>query len=172
MYVSDLKREFYDVILGKVGRVLFQEDKKWNLIFSIFLRQRVLIFVNFDVDAICSCRILQYLLLCDTVSYSIIPVQNLNELVAAYKESCEQVKHFPMKLVVFLSPYVCILFMQTNHIILINCGGTVDIVQTLEPTEEKIFYIADSHRPYDVCNIYNDGQVIFPSVFNQIYKLH
>jgi len=115
MYVSDLKREFYDVILGK----------------------RVLIFVNFDVDAICSCRILQYLLLCDTVSYSIIPVQNLNELVAAYKESCE----------------------QTNHIILINCGGTVDIVQTLEPTEEKIFYIADSHRPYDVCNIYNDGQV-------------
>jgi cell division control protein 45 len=35
----------------------------------------------------------------------------------------------------------------------------LDIVETLEPSEEKIFYIADSHRPYDVCNIYNDGQV-------------
>jgi len=73
MYVSDLKREFYDVILGK----------------------RVLILVNFDVDAICSCRILQYLLLCDTVSYSIIPVQNQSELVSAYKESCEQVTLCP-----------------------------------------------------------------------------
>lgn len=48
---------------------------------------------------------------------------------------------------------------QSNHIILINCGGTVDIVETLEPSEEKVFFIADSHRPYDVCNIYNDGQV-------------
>jgi len=115
MYVSDLKREFYDVILGK----------------------RVLILVNFDVDAICSCRILQYLLLCDTVSYSIIPVQNQSELVSAYKESCE----------------------QTDHVILINCGGTIDLVQTLEPTEEKVFYVADSHRPYDVCNIFNDGQI-------------
>ncbi|KAI9559146.1 hypothetical protein GHT06_015935 [Daphnia sinensis] len=115
MYVSDLKREFYDVILGK----------------------RVLIFVNFDVDAIASCRILQYLLLCDSISYSIIPVQNQNDLISAYKESCE----------------------QSNHIILINCGGTLDIVEHLEPTEEKVFFIADSHRPYDVCNIYNDGQV-------------
>ena len=35
----------------------------------------------------------------------------------------------------------------------------MDIVDTLEPSEEKVFYIADSHRPYDVCNIYNDGQV-------------
>jgi len=44
-------------------------------------------------------------------------------------------------------------------VILINCGGTIDLVQTLEPTEEKVFYVADSHRPYDVCNIFNDGQI-------------
>lgn len=43
--------------------------------------------------------------------------------------------------------------------ILINCGGTFDLVETLEPSEEKIFFVADSHRPYDVCNIFNDGQV-------------
>lgn len=35
----------------------------------------------------------------------------------------------------------------------------MDVVETLEPTEDKVFFIADSHRPYDVCNIYNDGQV-------------
>nr|CAG4643303.1 EOG090X08GG [Ilyocryptus agilis] len=115
MYVNDLKREFYDVLLGK----------------------RVLIFVNFDVDAICSCRILQYLLLCDTVSYSIIPVRSLEELVLAYKENCE----------------------QADHVIFVNCGGTVDLVEALEPAAEKVFFVADSHRPYDVCNIYNDGQV-------------
>nr|CAH0109028.1 unnamed protein product [Daphnia galeata] len=123
MFLSDLKREFYDVILGK----------------------RVLIFVNFDVDAIASCRILQYLLLCDSISYSIVPVQSQNDLIAAYKESCE----------------------QSNHIILINCGGTLDIVETLEPSEEKVFYIADSHRPYDVCNIYNDGQICILGKVNE-----
>ena len=32
-------------------------------------------------------------------------------------------------------------------------------MEALEPSEEKIFFIADSHRPYDVCNIYNDGQI-------------
>ena len=42
-------------------------------------------------------------------------------------------------------------------------------MQTLEPTEEKVFFIADSHRPYDVCNIYNDGQVIFPSNSAEVY---
>jgi len=67
---------------------------------------------------------------------------------------------------------MCILVSQTNHIIFINCGGTFDIVQTLEPTEEKVFFIADSHRPYDVCNIYNDGQVMFGSASDQIYELH
>ena len=55
--------------------------------------------------------------------------------------------------------------LQSNHIILINCGGTLDIVETLEPTEEKVFFIADSHRPYDVCNIYNDGQVGLGMIF-------
>lgn len=44
------------------------------------------------MDAIASCRILQYLLLCDSISYSIVPVQNQNDLISAYKESCEQVK--------------------------------------------------------------------------------
>lgn len=89
------------------------------------------------MDAICSCRILQYLLLCDTVSYSIVPIRSRNELVSSYKDSAE----------------------QASHVIFINCGGTIDLVDLLEPSEEKVFFVADSHRPYDVCNIYNDGQV-------------
>lgn len=94
MFIGDLKREFYDVILGQVHLNYLYLKYFWAIIYSRavpFVSQRVLIFVNFDVDAICSCRILQYLLLCDTVSYSILPVRSLGELVAAYKESCEQV---------------------------------------------------------------------------------
>lgn len=43
---------------------------------------------------------------------------------------------------------------------MINCGGTIDVVELLEPHRDVIFFIIDSHRPYDVCNIYSDsGQV-------------
>ncbi|XP_057368451.1 LOW QUALITY PROTEIN: cell division control protein 45 homolog, partial [Daphnia carinata] len=82
----------------------------------------------------------------NSISYSIIPVENQSDLISAYKESCE----------------------QSNHIILINCGGTLDIVEHLEPSEEKVFFIADFHRPYDVCNIYNGGQVCLKACQKEI----
>jgi cell division control protein 45 len=47
-----------------------------------------------------------------------------------------------------------------NVVILINCGGTQDIVELLEPQPEVVFFIVDSHRPTDVCNIYSESQVI------------
>ena len=42
---------------------------------------------------------------------------------------------------------------------MINCGGTFDIVDFFEPPEDVVIFVADSHRPTDVCNIYSDGQV-------------
>lgn len=42
---------------------------------------------------------------------------------------------------------------------LINCGGTIDIIEELEPEEDVIFFIVDSHKPTDVCNIYSSSQV-------------
>lgn len=44
--------------------------------------------------------------------------------------------------------------------ILINCGGTFDIIELLEPDEDITFYVIDSHRPTDICNIYSSSQVL------------
>ena len=46
-----------------------------------------------------------------------------------------------------------------KHVILLNCGATIDICDFLDPPDDVIFYILDNHRPVDVTNIYNDGQV-------------
>ena len=43
--------------------------------------------------------------------------------------------------------------------VLLNCGATIDICDFLDPPDDVIFYILDNHRPVDVTNIYNDGQV-------------
>ncbi|GFO29670.1 cell division control protein 45 homolog, partial [Plakobranchus ocellatus] len=46
-----------------------------------------------------------------------------------------------------------------KHVVLINCGATVDIVELLQPEEVVRFYICDSHRPVDIHNFYNAVQV-------------
>ena len=48
---------------------------------------------------------------------------------------------------------------QSRYIVMINCGGTVDVVDFLDPPDDVVIFVADSHRPTDVCNIYSDGQV-------------
>lgn len=42
---------------------------------------------------------------------------------------------------------------------MINCGGTLDLVDLLRPDESVVFFILDSHRPYDLCNIYSESQI-------------
>ena len=46
-----------------------------------------------------------------------------------------------------------------NVVVLINCGGTIDIITALEPEADVVFFIIDSHRPTDLCNIYSESQV-------------
>ncbi|KAK7462004.1 hypothetical protein BaRGS_00038586 [Batillaria attramentaria] len=115
MLVKDLKREFYDAIQ----------------------HQRVLILVAFDVDALCACKILQYLLQCDHILYTIVPVSGREDLEKAFVENSEGIQ----------------------HVIMINCCATIDIVEMLQPEENVCFYICDSHRPVDVHNMYNAVQV-------------
>ncbi|XP_015770499.1 PREDICTED: LOW QUALITY PROTEIN: cell division control protein 45 homolog [Acropora digitifera] len=115
MFVEKLKEEVYDVIKN----------------------QRVLVLVSMDVDSLCACKILQWLFKCDNVQYTIVPVRGKEDLVRAYHEHYEQLK----------------------HIFLINCGGNLNILEILEPEEDVLFYISDSHRPLDLDNIYNQDQV-------------
>lgn len=115
MFVENLRTEFYQKIIGK----------------------RILIVVNYDLDAICASKILQTLFKLDNTLYSLVPVMGISGLRRAYTEHKNDVK----------------------HIVLINCGGTVDVVDLLQASEDVTFYICDSHRPYDVCNIYSTDQV-------------
>ncbi|XP_054283737.1 cell division control protein 45 homolog isoform X1 [Macrosteles quadrilineatus] len=115
MYVHDIVNDFYKKIIGK----------------------KVLVFANCDIDAACSCKILQWLFQCDSIVYSLVPVQGIQDMITAYEEHASEVK----------------------YVILVNCGGTLDIVEILQPEPDVIFYIVDNHRPTDVCNIYNNEQI-------------
>lgn len=53
--------------------------------------QRCLLLVNFDIDAICACKILQNLLKNDSVVYTIAPVRGIQDMVEAYEDNCEEV---------------------------------------------------------------------------------
>ena len=58
--------------------------------------------------------------------------------------------------------YLSFLWYQgVKHVVLLNCGATIDICDFLDPPDDVIFYILDNHRPVDVTNIYNDGQVVW-----------
>lgn len=104
--------------------------------------------VNYDIDAVCATRIIQYLFSHDNMITSIVPSLGISGMQRAYNEHRDDVK----------------------FVLLLNCGGCVDILETLEPDdEETVFFVCDSHRPFDVCNIYNDGQVGRAPNIHRIY---
>ncbi|EAT40319.1 AAEL007939-PA [Aedes aegypti] len=115
MFVEDLRRDFYERLIGK----------------------RVLVIVNYDVDAICTSKILQALFKYDNMVYSIVPIMGCSGLVRAYNENKDDVK----------------------FVLFVNCAGCIDILELLQPDEAMTFFICDSHRPYDICNVYSESQV-------------
>lgn len=125
MFISDLKKEFYNRLLGK----------------------RILVIVNYDVDAICASKILQALLKYDHIVYTVVPVLGVAGVRRAFNAHREHVK----------------------NVLLINCGGSLDIVALLLPSDDCTIYICDVHRPYDVCNIYSDRQVCFKPYYLTLY---
>ena len=120
--------------------------------------QHVLVISALDVDSLCTCKILQALFKADDVQYTIIPVQGKVELQKAFSSHSEQVK----------------------AVVLINCGGSLNVTELLRPDEDVRIYIVDrsvcryvpqsgamanpchithSHRPVDLDNVYNRDQV-------------
>lgn len=51
---------------------------------------------------------------------------------------------------------------QFRYFILINCGANVDLLDILQPDEDSVFFVCDTHRPVNVVNVYNDTQVPGP----------
>ncbi|MBN3306836.1 CDC45 protein, partial [Amia calva] len=99
--------------------------------------QRLALLVSSDIDALCACKILQALFHCDHVQYTLVPVKGWQDLETAYLEHKEQFRYF----------------------VLINCGANADLLETLQPEDDTVFFICDSHRPVDVVNVYNDTQI-------------
>ncbi|XP_071392970.1 cell division control protein 45 homolog, partial [Centroberyx affinis] len=114
MFVTDIRKEFYEVVVN----------------------QRVALLVASDIDALCACKILQALFHCDQVQYTLVPVTGWQDLGTAFLEHKEQFRYF----------------------VLVNCGANVDLLEMLQPDEDSIFFICDTHRPVDVVNVYNDTQ--------------
>ncbi|CAB1446303.1 unnamed protein product [Pleuronectes platessa] len=115
MFVTDIRKEFYEVVAN----------------------QRVALLVASDIDALCACKILQALFHCDQVQYTLVPVTGWQDLGTAFLEHKEQFRYF----------------------VLINCGANVDLLEMLQPDDDSIFFICDTHRPVDVVNVYNDSQI-------------
>uniref|UniRef100_UPI003AAF44D9 cell division control protein 45 homolog isoform X4 n=1 Tax=Centroberyx gerrardi TaxID=166262 RepID=UPI003AAF44D9 len=70
MFVTDIRKEFYEVVVN----------------------QRVALLVASDIDALCACKILQALFHCDQVQYTLVPVTGWQDLGTAFLEHKEQVK--------------------------------------------------------------------------------
>ncbi|XP_026198352.1 cell division control protein 45 homolog [Anabas testudineus] len=105
--------------------------------YEVVANQRVALLVASDIDALCACKILQALFHCDQVQYTLVPVTGWQDLGTAFLEHKEQFRFF----------------------VLINCGANVDLLEMLQPDDDSIFFICDTHRPVDVVNVYNDTQI-------------
>uniref|UniRef100_UPI0037E7DCF3 cell division control protein 45 homolog isoform X1 n=1 Tax=Semicossyphus pulcher TaxID=241346 RepID=UPI0037E7DCF3 len=105
--------------------------------YEVVANQRVALLVASDIDALCACKILQALFHCDQVQYTLVPVTGWQDLGTAFLEHKEQFRYF----------------------VLINCGANVDLLEMLQPDDDSIFFICDTHRPVDVVNVYNDSQI-------------
>ena len=66
MYVTDLRRDFFGVLTEGCDRVV--------------------VFANFDVDAMCAWKILQTLLKSDHVMFTLVPVQGKTDLLENFKK--------------------------------------------------------------------------------------
>ncbi|KAJ1902554.1 DNA replication initiation factor cdc45, partial [Coemansia sp. IMI 209127] len=99
----------------------------------------LLVFASIDADSICGLRILTSLLKRDSIGHKVIPVTNYQDIQAA----SAQVENRQIKSLVFL-----------------NCGGQVDIQDLVQLRDDLVVMIVDSHRPFNLYNIYWNEQVL------------
>ncbi|ORX59761.1 CDC45-like protein [Hesseltinella vesiculosa] len=104
------------------------------------LEGNCIIFVAPDVDAICCCKILQSLLKQDIIQHKIVPVAGYQDLERAHTMLVEKDK-------------------QLRTIIMINCGGLVDLAEYFPDADDVTFYVIDSHRPLNLDNIVSSSNV-------------
>ena len=67
-----------------------------------------------------------------------------------------------------VTKYPVLSLFQNTVIVLIDCGGNLNISEVLEPLPDSQVFVLDSHTPYDLDNVY-DGQsvkMVIPETFD------
>lgn len=90
-----------------------------------------------DVDAICACKILQFLLESFNLQYSVAPVSSIESLLKSFEEYRSSI----------------------DLAITINFGNLINLIKLLKPSKRLKFYVIDSHRPINVYNFYKNEQI-------------
>lgn len=117
MFITDNKKDFYEVLVKA--------------------RLHVLIFVSHDLDSLTAAKIVRYILECEHIQHTIIPIRSILELQRSYQEHRDSVK----------------------FVLLINIGATIDVLDLLVPEPDVKIFIADYHRPLNIHNVYYDQNV-------------
>ncbi|KAI9106301.1 CDC45 family [Phlyctochytrium arcticum] len=102
----------------------------------------VLIFVSPDADGICALKILVYLLKADCIAHKIVPVAGPNDLIDANVDHVQSNE-------------------ELRSVIMLNCGGVIDLPEVLSLTDDMMVYICDSHRPLSLQSLFVNDQVMF-----------
>lgn len=91
-----------------------------------------------DVDALCGCKILQYLLKQDSIKFRVIPVPGWKEL----SKVTEQIRDGN-------SGY--------REVVVFNLGGQVNLWELFNLPPGVRLHVIDSHRPYSLENLFESG---------------
>lgn len=108
-----------------------------NEFYNLLIGKRVIIISEASIDSIVASKILQSIFKSDQIVFTFVPVLGVKSLKRTFdnnKSDC-------------------------NIFLFINCGGCIDLVELLAPEDNISFFVCDSHRPLDLCNIYSDSQV-------------
>ncbi|KAJ2746858.1 DNA replication initiation factor cdc45 [Coemansia sp. BCRC 34301] len=100
----------------------------------------VLIFASTDVDSVCALRLLTTLLKRDSVGHKIIPVNNYADISQMNQKLVES-------------------NLQIRSLVFLNCGAQVDIQDIVSLRDGLTVLIVDSHRPFNLYNVYWHEQV-------------
>lgn len=66
MFVKDMRKDFFDLLVAD---------------------ERVLLIANTDVDSVCAVKILQTLLQCEHVAYTLVPITGKSDLIKTFEEN-------------------------------------------------------------------------------------
>ncbi|KAI8851273.1 CDC45-like protein-domain-containing protein [Chytridium lagenaria] len=96
----------------------------------------VLVFVTADADSLCALKILLKLFKSDCIAYLVVPVAGLDELNAATMRHVQENT-------------------EIKSLVMLNCGGILDLESFFPLSEKMSVYVIDSHRPVIV---FDDGE--------------